>query len=131
MSMSDPIADMLTRIRNGFRSSKSSVSIPASKSKAAIAQVLFDEGYIKGYRIEGEGVKRNLDIDLKYYQGEPVIEEIKRVSLPSCRVYVSCDELPRVKNGLGIAMISTSQGLMTDKQARKAGVGGEIVCTVF
>lgn len=131
MSMSDPIADMLTRIRNGLRSAKLSVSIPASKSKAAIAKVLLDEGYIGGYRIEGEGAKRNLDIQLKYYRGEPVIEEIKRVSLPSCRVYVSCDDLPMVKNGLGIALVSTSQGLMTDKQARQSRVGGEIVCTVF
>lgn len=131
MSMSDPIADMLTRIRNGLRSSKESVSIPASKGKTAIARALLDEGYISGYSVEGEGAKRNLDIQLKYYRGEPVIEEIKRVSLPSCRVYVSGDQVPLVKNGLGVALISTSQGLMTDKQARQAGVGGEVVCTVF
>ncbi|MCY4050756.1 MAG: 30S ribosomal protein S8 [Gammaproteobacteria bacterium] len=131
MSMSDPIADMLTRIRNGFRSSKKSVSIPASKSKIAIAKVLLDEGYIGGYHFEGEGAKRNLKIQLKYYRGESVIEEIKRLSLPSCRVYVSCDQIPLIKNGLGVALISTSQGLMTDKQARQAGVGGEVVCSVF
>jgi len=131
MSMSDPIADMLTRIRNGFRSSKKSVSIPSSRSKTAIAKVLLDEGYISGYSVAGKGARQNLDIQLKYYRGKPVIEEIKRVSLPSCRVYVSCDRIPLVKNGLGVALISTSQGLMTDKQARQAGVGGEVVCTVF
>lgn len=131
MSMSDPIADMLTRIRNGFRASKESISIPASRNKTAIARVLLDEGYISGYSVEGEGARRNLDIRLKYYRGEPVIEELKRVSLPSCRVYVSCDRIPLVKNGLGVALISTSQGLMTDRQARQAGVGGEVVCTVF
>ncbi|MXZ79954.1 MAG: 30S ribosomal protein S8 [Gammaproteobacteria bacterium] len=131
MSMSDPIADMLTRIRNGFRASKKSVSMPSSRNKVAIAKVLLKEGYISDFTVEGDGTKRSLDIQLKYYQGESVIEEIQRVSLPSCRVYASCDALPTVKNGLGVALVSTSRGLMTDKQARQGGVGGEIVCTVF
>lgn len=131
MSMSDPIADMLTRIRNGFRASKKSVSMPSSRNKVAIARVLLEEGYISDFTVEGDGAKRSLDIQLKYYQGESVIEEIQRVSLPSCRVYASCDALPMVRNGLGVALVSTSRGLMTDKQARQTGVGGEIVCTVF
>ncbi|NKB75548.1 MAG: 30S ribosomal protein S8 [Gammaproteobacteria bacterium] len=131
MSMSDPIADMLTRIRNGLRAQKSSVSMPASNSKAAIAKVLLDEGYIKGFSVSGEGALKSISVDLKYFQGEAVIEEIQRVSLPSCRVYSSCDELPTVRDGLGVALVSTSQGVMTDRAARQLGVGGEVLCTVF
>ncbi len=131
MSMSDPIADMLTRIRNGSRAQKTHVQMPASRSKVAIAEVLKDEGYISGFSVDGDGVFRVLDVELKYFQGDPVIEEIKRVSRPSCRIYASKDDLPSIRNGLGIALVSTSKGLLTDKSARQAGVGGEIVCTVF
>ena len=131
MSMSDPIADMLTRIRNGLQARKTSVAMPASTSKAAIARVLEQEGYIKGFEVSGEGAEKSISIDLKYFQGEAVIEEIKRVSLPSRRVYCSCDDLPTVRDGLGIALVSTSKGMMTDKSARELGVGGEIICTVF
>ncbi|NKB61193.1 MAG: 30S ribosomal protein S8 [Gammaproteobacteria bacterium] len=131
MSMSDPIADMLTRVRNGLQARKTSVSMPASNSKAAIAKVLQDEGYIKGFAISGEGASKSMSIDLKYFQGEAVIEEIQRVSLPSRRVYSSCDDLPTVKDGLGVALVSTSKGVMTDKAARQLGVGGEVICTVF
>jgi small subunit ribosomal protein S8 len=129
--MSDPIADMLTRIRNGLRAHKNSVSMPASKSKAAIAKVLQDEGYISSFSIDGVGVGKSLDIELKYFQGEPVIEEIDRVSCPSRRVYANCEDLPLVKDGLGVALVSTSKGVLTDKTARQQGVGGEVLCTVF
>ena len=131
MSMSDPIADMLTRMRNGSRAQKANVRMPASRSKVAIAEALKDEGYISGFSVDGEGVSRVLDVELKYFQGDPVIEEIKRISRPSCRIYASKDDLPSIKNGLGIALVSTSKGLLTDKSARQAGVGGEIICTVF
>ena len=131
MSMSDPIADMLTRIRNGSRARKTRVRIPASRSKIAIAEALRDEGYISDFSVDGEGVSRALDVELKYFQGDPVIEEIKRVSRPSCRIYAGKEDLPSIKNGLGVALVSTSKGLLTDKSARQAGVGGEIICTVF
>jgi small subunit ribosomal protein S8 len=131
MSMSDPIADMLTRIRNGLQAQKVSVGMPVSRSKVAIAEVLKDEGYINGFSIEGEGVKRSLEIELKYFQGEPVIEEIRRVSSPSCRVYANRNDLPTVRDGLGVALVSTSKGVLTDRTARQEGVGGEILCTVF
>ncbi len=131
MSMSDPIADMLTRIRNGSQAQKTNVQVPASRSKVAIAEVLKDEGYISGFSVDGEGVSRVLDVELKYFQGDPVIEEINRISRPSCRIYARKDDLPSIKNGLGIALVSTSKGLLTDKSARQAGVGGEIICTVF
>ena len=131
MSMSDPIADMLTRIRNGLRASKASVSMPSSKSKVAIATVLKDEGYISGFSVDGEGAAKTLEVELKYFQGEPVIEEIDRVSCPSRRVYANREDLPSVRNGLGIALVSTSAGVLTDKAAREQGVGGEIICTVF
>ncbi len=131
MSMSDPIADMLTRIRNGSQAQKTNVQVPASRSKVAIAEVLKDEGYISGFSVDGEGVSRVLDVELKYFQGDPVIEEINRISRPSCRIYSRKDDLPSIKNGLGIALVSTSKGLLTDKSARQAGVGGEIICTVF
>lgn len=131
MSMSDPIADMLTRIRNGLKSRKSSVTMPASGRKFAIAEVLEREGYISNVSVEGERAGRNLMIELKYYQDQPVIEEIHRVSTPSCRVYKRCSDLDPIKNGLGVALVSTSKGVLTDKEARRAGVGGEVICTVF
>ena len=130
MSMSDPIADMLTRVRNGQSADKASVQMPSSRGKVAIAKVLKDEGYITGYSVDDNGNKPLLNIDLKYYQGKPVIEEIKRVSRPGLRIYKSNDELPKIQNGLGIAIISTSKGVMTDSQARAANQGGEVICTV-
>lgn len=130
MSMSDPIADMLTRIRNGQSADKVSVSMPTSKYKQSIAAVLKDEGYISDWKVEGEGVKKNLVVDLKYYMGKPVIEKIKKISRPGLRIYKSADELPRVIGGMGIAIISTSKGMMTDRTARENGQGGEVVCTV-
>jgi small subunit ribosomal protein S8 len=130
MSMTDPIADMLTRIRNAQAVEKASVSMPASKLKAAIAQVLKDEGYIDDFAVRnGEG-KAQLDIALKYYAGRPVIERIDRVSKPGLRVYRGHDEFPRVMNGLGIAIISTPKGVMTDRKARASNVGGEVLCVV-
>lgn len=131
MSMSDPIADMLTRIRNGSRIGKESVSMPASGTKAAIADVLRDEGYIKGFEVRGDGAGKCLEVQLKYFQGNPVIEEIRRISTPGCRIYARSGDLPSVRNGLGVALISTSEGVMTDKSARKRRVGGEVLCTVF
>ena len=131
MSMSDPIADMLTRIRNGSRANKESVSMPASGTKAAIAAVLQAEGYIKGFEERGDGPGKSLEVRLKYYQGNPVIEEINRISTPGCRIYAHSDELPSVRNGLGVALISTSKGVMTDRAARRRQVGGEVLCTVF
>ena len=130
MSMSDPIADMLTRIRNGQTAAKASVQMPASKKKQAIAQVLKDEGYIIDYKaIEVDG-KPSLEIQLKYFQGAPVIDYIKRVSRPGLRIYKSRDELPKVRAGLGIAIVSTSKGVMTDREARKQGHGGEVIAYV-
>lgn len=131
MSMQDPIADMLTRVRNAGKASKKTVSMPASKLKAAIARTLKEEGYITSYELEGEGGIQTLTITLKYFQGQPVIETIKRVSTPGLRVYAEKDELPNVNGGLGVALISTSRGVMTDSAARKAGIGGEVICTVF
>ncbi len=130
MSMSDPIADMLTRIRNGQSADKVSVSMPFSKFKQSIANVLKDEGFIKDSRVEGEGVKQQLVIDLKYYMGKPVIDKIKKISRPGLRIYKSAEELPRVIGGMGIAIISTSKGVMTDRTARENGQGGEVICTV-
>ena len=130
MSMSDPIADMLTRIRNGQSADKVSVSMPASKFKQSVANVLKEEGYIQDWRVEGEGSKKQLTIDLKYYMGEPVIEKIKKVSRPGLRIYKSVEELPQVIGGMGIAIISTSKGVMTDRAARENGQGGEVICTV-
>jgi len=130
MSMQDTLADMFTRIRNGHMAEKKAVSLPSSKQKLAVAKVLKEEGYIADYSVEGD-VKPVLTIDLKYFEGKPVIEEIKRVSRPSLRIYKSAGELPKVADGLGIAIISTSKGVMTDRAARQAGVGGEVVCTVF
>ncbi len=130
MSMSDPVADMLTRIRNGQSAGKQRIVMPASKLKAAIAQLLKDEGYVADVAaVENDG-KRALEVTLKYFQGAPVIEMIKRVSRPGLRIYKNRDELPSVRGGLGIAIVSTSKGIMTDRAARKAGVGGEVVAVV-
>lgn len=130
MSMQDPVADLLTRIRNGQMAEKISVRIPASKTKTAIAKVLLSEGYIAGIADEQQDNKPLLRVDLKYYNGKAVIEEIKRVSRPGLRIYKGKDELPRVKDGLGIAIVSTPKGIMSDSNARKAGLGGEVICTV-
>lgn len=130
MSMSDPIADMLTRIRNAQGVRKASVVMPSSKIKVAIAQVLKDEGYIEDYSVAEEGGKAQLTIGLKYYAGGPVIERIERVSKPGLRVYKGRSEIPQVMNGLGVAIISTPKGLMTDRKARATGVGGEVICYV-
>ncbi|MDH5326084.1 MAG: 30S ribosomal protein S8 [Gammaproteobacteria bacterium] len=130
MSMSDPIADMLTRIRNGLSSGKVSVSMPSSKMKVAVAKLLKDEGYISDYAHAADDGKKVLEVSLKYYQGKPVIETIQRVSRPGLRVYKSKDDLPQVMGGLGVAIISTSAGLLADRDARKAGHGGEVVCYV-
>jgi small subunit ribosomal protein S8 len=130
MSMTDPIADMLTRIRNGLRAEKVSVNVPASKMKQAVAQVLKDEGYIAGFEpCEVDG-KPFIAIALKYYEGRPVIDRIERVSTPGRRLYRSKNELPSVLGGMGIAIVSTSKGIMTDRAARKSGVGGEVLCYV-
>lgn len=131
MSMQDPIADMLTRIRNAQMAGKPDVDMPGSKLKVAVANVLKDEGYIAEFAaVEQEG-KPRLSIELKYYQDKPVIAEIDRISRPSLRRYVGKDELPSVRNGLGVAIVSTSKGVMTERAARAAGVGGEVLCTVF
>ncbi len=130
MSMSDPIADMLTRIRNAQGVQKNVVTMPSSKVKVAIAQVLKDEGYIDDFSVAAEGGKAALTIGLKYYDRQPVIERIERVSRPGLRVYKGRDELPRVMNGLGVAIISTPKGVMTDRKARVTGVGGEVICYV-
>ena len=130
MSMQDPISDMLTRIRNGQERNKHSVDIPSSKLKVAICGVLKDEGYINSYRVEGEGAETTLKVELKYFEGKPVIESLQRVSRPSLRKYKSRDELPSVIGGFGVAIISTSKGVMTDKSARNQGVGGEVLCYV-
>ena len=130
MSMSDPIADLLTRIRNAQMVAKPTVSIPSSKVKVAIAQVLKDEGYIDGFKVNTEAGKSDLVIELKYYAGRPVIERIERVSRPGLRVYKGSTAIPQVQNGLGVAIVSTSQGVMTDRKARATGVGGEVLCIV-
>ncbi len=127
MSMSDPIADMFTRIRNAQRVDKTSVAMPSSKVKVAIAQVLKDEGYIETYDVSTQGAHATLQLQLKYYAGSPVIERIERVSKPGLRVYKSRDDLPKVMNGLGVAIVSTSKGVMTDRHARATGVGGEVL----
>ena len=130
MSMSDPIADMLTRIRNAQMVEKPSVTLPASKLKTAIAKVLKDEGYIEDLAIQGEGAKPELEIALKYYAGKPVIEKIERVSRPGLRIYRGREDIKPVMNGLGVAIVSTSRGVMTDRRARETGVGGEVLCIV-
>ena len=130
MSMSDPIADMLTRIRNAQQVDKPTVTMPCSKVKVAIANVLKDEGYIDGYQIKGTQTKPELEISLKYYAGCPVIERIERVSRPGLRIYKNRTSIPQVMNGLGVAIVSTSHGVMTDRKARATGVGGEVLCYV-
>jgi small subunit ribosomal protein S8 len=130
MSMSDPIADMLTRIRNAQRVEKTEVVMPSSKLKAAIAQVLTDEGYIEGFKVDPNEGKPQLRIGLKYYAGRPVIERLERVSRPGLRIYRGRDGIPQVMNGLGVAIVSTSRGVMTDRRARSQGVGGEVICYV-
>jgi len=130
MSMSDPIADMLTRIRNAQATDKVSVAIPSSKVKLAIAKVLKDEGYIEDFAQRSMDGKNVLEIGLKYYAGKPVIEKIERVSRPGLRIYKGRDDIPRVMNGLGVAIVSTSKGVMTDRRARETGVGGEVLCIV-
>ncbi len=130
MSMSDPISDMLTRIRNAQMAEKVTVVMPSSKLKVAIAKVLQDEGYVDGFNISDTDGKPVLQIALKYYAGRPVIEKIQRVSRPGLRMYKGCDDLPKVMNGLGIAIVSTSKGLMTDRKARASGIGGEVLCIV-
>ena len=134
MSMSDPIADMLVRIRNAQLVGHTEVAMPASKLKSAIAQVLKDEGYIEDFAIRGkggdDGAKKELRIGLKYYAGRPVIERLERVSKPGLRVYRGRDDIPRIMNGLGVAILSTSRGVMTDRKARADGVGGEVLCIV-
>jgi small subunit ribosomal protein S8 len=130
MSMSDPIADMLTRIRNAQQSEKQSVAVPASKLKAAIAGVLKDEGYIDDFALRENDGKPLLEINLKYYAGKPVIEKLERISRPGLRVYRPSRDIPKVMNGLGIAIVSTSKGVMTDRKARGLGVGGEVLCIV-
>jgi small subunit ribosomal protein S8 len=130
MSMSDPIADMLTRIRNAQMVEKNAVTMPSSKLKIAIAQVLKDEGYIDGFAIKSEGARSELEIALKYYAGRPVIERIERVSRPGLRIYRGRHDLPSVMNGLGVAIVTTPKGVMTDRKARAAGIGGEVLCYV-
>ena len=130
MSMTDPIADMLTRIRNAQSSEKQTTLMPASKLKSAIAQVLKDEGYIEGFALRENEGKPQLEISLKYYAGKPVIEKIERVSRPGLRIYRGSAEIPKVMNGLGVAIVSTSKGVMTDRKARGLGVGGEVLCIV-
>ena len=130
MSMTDPIADMLTRIRNAQMVGQVDVGMPCSKLKVSIAQVLKDEGYIEGFAVREDGAKKELRIGLRYYAGKPVIERLERVSKPGLRVYKGRDHLPRVMNGLGVAIVSTSQGVMTDRKARATGVGGEVLCIV-
>jgi small subunit ribosomal protein S8 len=131
MSMQDPLADMLTRIRNAQMAGKPTVAMPASKLKVAVAKVLEEEGFIAGQSVTEADGKATLQIGLKYFEGKPVIAEIDRVSRPSLRSYKGKDGLPKVRNGLGIAIVSTSKGVMTDRAARQAGVGGEVLCTVF
>lgn len=130
MSMSDPIADMLTRIRNAQLAEKLSVAMPSSRVKASIAQVLKDEGYIDDFKVRYEDGKSTLEIALKYYAGAPVIEKIERVSRPGLRIYKGRDDIPKIMNGLGIAIVSTSKGVMTDRKARATGIGGEVLCIV-
>ena len=130
MRMTDPIADMLTRIRNGQKARKVAVAMPASTQKEAVAKVLLDEGYITGYATGGEGAKKELTVELKYFEGVTVIEKIERASRPGLRVYRGKEALPKVLGGLGVAIVSTSAGVMSDRQAREKGIGGEVLCIV-
>ena len=130
MSMSDPIADMLTRIRNGQKARKTSVTMPSSNAKVAIATVLRDEGYVGDFNVEQDGAKSELTVELRYHEGEPVIEKLKRVSKPGLRIYRGSGDLPKVLGGLGVAIVSTSSGVMSDRKAHEQGVGGEVICYV-
>ena len=130
MSMQDPISDMLTRLRNGYMSKQKEVVIPSSKLKVAIAQVLEQEGYIKGFRVDGE-VKKTLVVEMKYFNRRSVVEGIERVSKPSCRLYCGCKDIPKVKDGLGLAILSTPKGILSGADAEKQNVGGEILCYVW
>jgi small subunit ribosomal protein S8 len=130
MSMTDPISDMLTRIRNAQAGGKTTVAIPSSKVKNAIAQVLADEGYIDGFVVKPNDGKPQMEIALRYYAGQPVIERIERVSRPGLRIYRGASDIPKVMNGLGVAIVSTPRGVMTDRKARASGVGGEVLCFV-
>jgi small subunit ribosomal protein S8 len=130
MSMSDPIADMLTRIRNAQAAEKTSVEMPSSRLKLAIARVLKDEGYVDDLAVREEGGKATLSIALKYYAGHPVIDRIERISRPGLRIYKGKEDIPKVMNGLGVAILSTSRGVMTDRKARATGIGGEVLCIV-
>lgn len=130
MAMTDPIADMLTQIRNALKARKQTVTFPASKVKQAILNVLEEEGYINGHQRTETGGKPMISVDLKYYQGEPVIDSIMRISKPGRRMYFGAADLPSVQNGLGVAIVSTSQGIMIGRKAREAGVGGELICTI-
>jgi small subunit ribosomal protein S8 len=130
MTMTDPISDMLTRIRNGQKARKVSVSMPASTAKEAVAKVLKDEGYITDYSVAGEGATKELNVELKYFEGAPVIERIQRTSRPGLRIYRGKQDLPRVLGGLGVAIVSTSAGVMSDREAREKGIGGEVICIV-
>lgn len=130
MSMTDPVADMLTRIRNAQRTNAKSVMVPSSTLKRSILDVLADEGYIAGYTERAEGVHKQLHVELRYFEGKPVIEDLRRVSKPSLRVFKSCKDLPSVLGGLGVAIISTSKGVVADRRARELGQGGEVLCIV-
>lgn len=130
MSMTDPIADMLTRIRNGQKARMVNVSMPASKAKEAVARVLKEEGYVTDFAVSGDGAAKTLSVELKYFQGAPVIERIQRASRPGLRIYRGKEDLPRVLGGLGVAIVSTSAGVMSDRQAREKGIGGEVLCIV-
>jgi small subunit ribosomal protein S8 len=130
MTMQDPIADLLTRVRNAQAASHEAVAMPCSKIKVAICSVLKEEGYIEEFSVD-QGLKQTLNVALRYHDGRPVIEEIKRVSRPGLRVYKACNEMPDVRGGLGVAIVSTSSGVMTSRTARARGVGGEVLCTVF
>ena len=130
MSMTDPISDMLTRIRNGQKARMVSVAMPASNAKEAVARVLKDEGYITDYTTDGEAAAKQLVVELKYFEGVPVIESIQRASRPGLRIYRGKDDLPKVLGGLGVAIVSTSAGVMSDRQAREKGIGGEVICIV-
>lgn len=130
MSMTDPISDMLTRIRNGQKARKISVTMPSSQAKVAVARVLKDEGYVTDFSTESEGAKELLTVELKYFEGVPVIERLERVSKPGLRIFRGKEELPKVLGGLGVAIVSTSAGVMSDRQAREKGIGGEVMCYV-
>ena len=131
MTMQDPLADMLTRIRNALMAKAKKVKIPYSKIKNSIAEILVEEGYVESFSVNGEKAEKHIEIMLKYYRGQPVIEEIKKVSRPSLRRYLKADEVPHIKAGLGICIMSTSKGIIVDRKARELNLGGEILCTVF